>query len=134
MKLEKGSDLIDAGRDLGYPFSGSQPDLGAFEYRTNTGANQIKTSNQNLSQKFSVQYSSLQHQLVIISQGNLNSEYQVSLYSIDGKLISEKRTIDFKNNSGPITKSNIHLTRGIYLLHLQSESENSTLRLRVTNQ
>ena len=32
MHLSKGSDLIDAGVDVGIPYSGSAPDLGAFEY------------------------------------------------------------------------------------------------------
>ena len=30
--LESGSDLIDAGVDVGLPFNGSAPDLGAFEF------------------------------------------------------------------------------------------------------
>lgn len=37
MKLAKGSKLIDAGKDIGLPFSGSAPDLGAFEYLATTG-------------------------------------------------------------------------------------------------
>jgi len=32
MKLVSGSDLIDAGVDVGLPYNGSAPDLGAFEY------------------------------------------------------------------------------------------------------
>jgi hypothetical protein len=32
MHLAAGSDLIDAGVDVGIPYSGSAPDLGAFEY------------------------------------------------------------------------------------------------------
>ena len=32
MKLAKGSALIDAGVDLGFPFDGPAPDLGAYEY------------------------------------------------------------------------------------------------------
>lgn len=32
MKLKKGSDLIDKGTDIGFPFKGKAPDLGAFEY------------------------------------------------------------------------------------------------------
>ncbi len=31
LHLAKGSDLIDAGTDLGFPYNGSAPDLGAFE-------------------------------------------------------------------------------------------------------
>ena len=32
LKLVAGSDLIDAGEDVGLPFNGSAPDIGAFEY------------------------------------------------------------------------------------------------------
>ena len=32
LKLAAGSDLIDAGQDVGFPYNGSAPDLGAFEY------------------------------------------------------------------------------------------------------
>lgn len=32
MKLKTGSDLIDAGTDVGLPFQGTEPDLGAFEW------------------------------------------------------------------------------------------------------
>jgi hypothetical protein len=38
--LVKGSDLIDAGVDIGLPYSGTAPDIGAFEYGTiNSAAN-----------------------------------------------------------------------------------------------
>jgi len=32
LKLKKGSRAIDKGEDLGFPFVGDAPDLGAFEY------------------------------------------------------------------------------------------------------
>jgi hypothetical protein len=32
LKLKKGSRAIDKGEDLGFPFPGEAPDLGAFEY------------------------------------------------------------------------------------------------------
>jgi hypothetical protein len=34
LRLAPGSDLIDAGIDVGFPYSGSAPDLGAFEFAT----------------------------------------------------------------------------------------------------
>jgi len=37
MKLAKGSELIDAGEDVGLPFTGDAPDVGAFEYREPSG-------------------------------------------------------------------------------------------------
>lgn len=37
MKLPKGSKLIDKGTDVGLPFAGAAPDLGAFEYGATSG-------------------------------------------------------------------------------------------------
>jgi hypothetical protein len=34
LKLAKGSDLIDAGTDVGLPYDGKAPDLGAFEFKS----------------------------------------------------------------------------------------------------
>jgi len=34
LRLKAGSDLIDAGTNIGLPFNGSAPDLGAYEYET----------------------------------------------------------------------------------------------------
>ncbi len=44
LKLKEGSDLIDAGTDVGLPFNGSAPDLGAYEFipDSTTSINTIK--------------------------------------------------------------------------------------------
>jgi hypothetical protein len=42
LRLKKGSDLIDKGEDVGLPFSGIAPDLGAFEFNENAVANKSK--------------------------------------------------------------------------------------------
>ena len=44
MKLKPGSDLIDKGIDIGFPFKGKAPDLGAFESQAITGVDILKTS------------------------------------------------------------------------------------------
>lgn len=36
-RLAKGSDLVDKGLDVGLPYAGSSPDLGAFEFSSTTG-------------------------------------------------------------------------------------------------
>ncbi len=44
LKLVKGSDLIDKGVDVGLPFSGAAPDIGAFEYGTvNPGITKVSS-------------------------------------------------------------------------------------------
>jgi hypothetical protein len=44
-RLAPGSDLIDRGRNVGLPFSGSAPDLGAFEYSSATSTPVITLTN-----------------------------------------------------------------------------------------
>ncbi|MHB9056912.1 MAG: right-handed parallel beta-helix repeat-containing protein, partial [Paludibacteraceae bacterium] len=41
MKLSSTSDLIDKGMNLGFPFSGAAPDLGAFEFRAQTAVESV---------------------------------------------------------------------------------------------
>ena len=36
LKLKEGSRAIDKGEDVGFPFTGTAPDLGAFEYGVQT--------------------------------------------------------------------------------------------------
>lgn len=39
LRLKQGSDLINKGVDLGFPYSGAAPDLGAFEFEESTAVN-----------------------------------------------------------------------------------------------
>ncbi len=41
LQLAAGSDLIDAGAAIGYPFSGAAPDLGAFEFGSGTSNTRV---------------------------------------------------------------------------------------------
>ena len=45
LKLKKGSRAIDKGEDLGFPFAGKAPDLGAFEYGMSSNSAQLSSSN-----------------------------------------------------------------------------------------
>ena len=45
LKLKKGSRAIDKGEDLGFPFVGKAPDLGAFEYGLSSNSAQLSSSN-----------------------------------------------------------------------------------------
>lgn len=45
MKLRKGSALIDAGTDVGVPFLGKAPDLGAFEFNDGTSVEDLFLNN-----------------------------------------------------------------------------------------
>ncbi|HKJ40987.1 MAG TPA: T9SS type A sorting domain-containing protein [Sunxiuqinia sp.] len=49
MRLTSYSDLIDKGTDIGFPFEGAAPDLGAFEYHIPTGIGSLKTKKRSFS-------------------------------------------------------------------------------------
>ena len=49
LKLKKGSRAIDKGEDLGFPFVGKAPDLGAFEYGLSSNSAQLSSSNSAIS-------------------------------------------------------------------------------------
>jgi hypothetical protein len=72
LKLKKGSDLIDNGVDVGLPFRGIAPDLGAFEFNENTVA--IRNQNHPDAHTYTI--------------SNFNS-YEMSpfLYDVSGRLL-----------------------------------------------
>ncbi len=44
LRLKQGSDLINKGVDLGFPYLGTTPDLGAFEYEESTALGSVSRS------------------------------------------------------------------------------------------
>ncbi len=80
LKLKSGSDLIDKGMNMGYPFLGAAPDLGAFEYQSgNTAVSELKEG------KSLLIYPNPVLQTLHL---NANNEYsQLSIYNLQGALI-----------------------------------------------
>ena len=54
LKLKKGSRAIDKGENIGFPFAGDAPDLGAFEYGLSSSAVAVSSCSANVSSSSSV--------------------------------------------------------------------------------
>ncbi len=106
--LASGSDLINSGTEVGLPFLGSAPDLGAFEYDPNTGINLSK----------------LDKDLVVYFSGNnLNihnyqsdKEAKLRLYNLNGQMLFESI---IQGQSVQLTPG--ILNNGVYLVELENQ-------------
>jgi len=111
------SALIDKGTNLGYPFVGSAPDLGAFEYSTITGNSDISTS------KTSIYYSRLENGIIV--NGSVSN---IEIFGLTGKkLVSQQ----IKTNHMKISTSD--WATGIYLVHLNTENNQSVTQKIIVN-
>lgn len=99
LKLVKGSDLIDAGTDLGFPYAGASPDLGAFEY------NPVEENNVVLSGKSEMIYYNSVNKILYLPDASLSSFEVINIHG--KKLIhgSYSREVDLSG-----------FTDGIYLV------------------
>ncbi|NQU85892.1 MAG: right-handed parallel beta-helix repeat-containing protein [Mariniphaga sp.] len=82
LHLASGSDLIDAGVDVGLPFQGTAPDLGAFEFTLSTGIQQLSNN--------TIVYSTNEY-LIIRFQNRITESIDCRLFNINGQLISQSK-------------------------------------------
>ncbi|WP_340114553.1 right-handed parallel beta-helix repeat-containing protein [Maribellus mangrovi] len=107
LKLAEGSDLIDAGTDVGLEFSGTAPDLGAFEYEHATAINTMPET--------SVKMWFANNKLRIELSADQNSEYRVNIYSVSGQVLLQTAR-NFGNTSLDCSslKSGIYIAEFVY--------------------
>lgn len=111
MHLAEGSDLINSGTDIGLPFKGILPDLGAFESDFSTGINLNQVSEHDFRAGF------VQNELIILLNNPQNETVQASLYKLNGQLAWTSKF----NGSVQVQKYNcLQLAPGIYILKISS--------------
>lgn len=114
LHLAKGSNLIDKGTDIGLPFKGTQPDLGAFEFDLATASVLKVIANDEFKAWFNASY------LIIRLNKPAEETMYYSLYRLTGELVfsSEiKRGEEFeKFNCASITQ-------GTYILKIRTARE-----------
>ncbi len=116
MKLRKGSAFIDAGTDVGLPYSGKAPDLGAFEYVEASSVNHALPDNV---------------AIVFFNNGllNINCELKGStgfacLYNLDGKKLWSSRL------ESDYTKFDFnHFSSGFYILEISTGNQKASFKL-----
>jgi hypothetical protein len=114
LKLKKGSDLIDAGIDVGLPYIGSAPDIGVYEYDPTTGMSMNSIDND-----FEIYPNPTDSGIINIKwSANLaGDKLDIDVYNLKGTLIAQNRVelspgkIDLSGNDP-----------GIYLLRLRDNS------------
>ena len=124
LHLAPGSDLIDAGVDLGMPFNGMAPDLGAFESGDPSGTNiaeMLEPTSFRLEQNYPNPFNST---TVISYQLSDFSDVQLMIFNTTGQLV--RTLIAGNQNAGAYTVSwNGHgdtgqtISSGVYLCRLQ---------------
>lgn len=102
LRLSSGSDLIDAGTNVGLPFNGSAPDLGAYE-------SELPAAVKNRQQSVNAPYFD-GNQLVIQA---LSLPSECSLYNLQGKQLLRTSL-----NNVPATLNCDHLQNGLYVLEI----------------
>lgn len=107
--LSKGSDLVDAGTNVGLSYIGSAPDLGAFEYDPSTGV-------ENLQQKDMKAYFSGDN-LIVDFTSKINQPLSCKLYNLGGQEVA-----GFQINSQYSQLNCSSLNRGIYLVEIMTDS------------
>lgn len=124
LHLVKGSDLIDKGTDIGLPFKGSMPDLGAFE----TDFSTISVVNSAVKDEFTAYFS--QGDLLIALNEQVNEPLRCSLYRLNGQLAFYSEIQPFNQ----VKKLNCNqLPQGLYILKITSDSNQWLPRKLVKN-
>lgn len=129
--LAKGSDLINAGIDLGLKFNGSKPDLGCFETEVTDDIPSFKTKKENI---FNLKIlKSNNSQLNICFETKEMSDYSCSIWNMNGSKVWGRGN-RYPNNGKTVENLQIYtsqLPTGIYLFKLTSEGKNQTERILI---
>jgi len=128
MHLAAGSDLIDAGVDLGLPFKGKAPDLGAFEsdFVTAVAQEEFRRAGFQLFQNYPNPF----NPATVIKFAVLkNSRVKISLYDLLGQEVL--KLVDEEKPAGQyqITVTAQNLPSGIYFYRLEAGEFSQTKKM-----
>ena len=124
MHLANNSDLVNAGIDLGYPFLGPAPDLGAFETSVNVRVKQFSESPG--LQAYQQNNGTITLQFDQKNAGNAN----ITIFNITGRVIYNQQLINLTKGTQKIMV-NTALSRGIYLLNVESKGIRYSTKIAV---
>jgi hypothetical protein len=113
MHLAPGSDLINAGIDLGFPFLGFAPDLGAFETSEGVGVKQLSKSTVFKS------YQSREGFITVQFEQEKEGNAMVSVLNLTGSKIQTQQLIGLSPGEYEATIP-VSLSNGIYLISINS--------------
>lgn len=118
MHLKQGSDLIDSGSDVGLPFLGKAPDLGAFEYSGTTGIKPVLIDFNPVQA-----YPNPVHDFLVLKfQPDYIIATSVSLVNMNGKIMWEIRAFESGFTNSEILVNLSEIKNGVYLIVAEGSS------------
>lgn len=126
MHLAPGSDLINAGVDVGFPFKGAKPDLGCFETDESTGISLLPKNWNNL---FDLQFKTTETSVEISFNPSGETSFNSELISIKGMVVWSSREYLAGGGRNRITIDRTGMTAGIYLIRLTSGNRMASAKL-----
>lgn len=121
LQLAEGSNLIDAGVDVGLNFHGSAPDLGCFE--SDYGSSSVKISRLSTLGKSSCYPNPASEKVNISFSSNINGNYSVFILDVQGRIILQTKSLPMTSPSTSIEIQLPDLTPGMYLYRVAVENE-----------
>jgi hypothetical protein len=127
-RLAPGSDLIDAGVDVGLPYLGIKPDLGCFEYGKPTSVSRMNAGN---SGYFNLSFSGPGAAANVTFNPSGRSHFSWELWSMTGKELLKSETE--VNGSARVTISlpGNRFPPGIYLFRIISGNMSEAIKIRL---
>ncbi|QGY47185.1 T9SS type A sorting domain-containing protein [Maribellus comscasis] len=132
LKPKAGSDLVDAGMDVGLEYYGTAPDLGAIESDFATGAIDLDLNKD----KIKVFPNPSDSKRINVDLGNMESSQTaaIDIYDCNGKTVYQKKNIDASyGNQRFISLDLSGLDSGIYILRYRNEFISQSCKLVMTN-
>lgn len=116
LKLKAGSDLIDAGTNIGFAYKGTAPDLGCFEYESALGLEKFNKESRvfNYPNPFSVETN-------VVFQNNQNGKIGIAIYNLAGMKVMEIPAKTYPNGENTITVNRNGLAAGNYILTFKGD-------------
>ncbi len=114
LKLKAGSDLIDAGTDIGFSFKGTAPDLGCFEYESALGLEKFATK-----EKIVTYPNPFSLETNVVFENDQTSKISLTLYNMMGMKVLEIPAKIYPNGENTISLKRNGLAAGNYVLVIQ---------------
>lgn len=111
LKLKPTSDLIDKGKNIGFAFNGSAPDLGAFEYKSVSAVNNPANDAVNI-------YPTLVDDVLNIEVLSVSNDDTFQIFGFDGKILRNQK---LSNLVSSLDMSDFE--SGLYLVRLVLDNE-----------
>ena len=116
LRLKAGSDIIDAGTNIAFPFKGAAPDLGCFEFDSSLGL-----------QKFSAKHGIVNYPNPFSKETNVvfysdpTSKIAISLYNLAGMKVMDIPEKTYSKGENTITLKKDGLASGNYILVIKGD-------------